>query len=245
MAHSTIESTRVLGRGGDPGSAFGERGLDKRISKLARIQCPPGGDLLDVGCGPGAYTLRMAADYDSVVGMDVDRTRVEAFARGIPPGRQIAAMVGDAEHMPYPDESFDAVTAIEVLEHISNLPACLREVHRVLKPGGIFFLTTPNRWFPVETHGVTIRGRRRRGLWACFVTWVRPVHRRVSGARAFTRRELLTINAAAGFQLVGSDYMMPPFDLHPAGRRIRPITDKLESSPLRVFSMTHVMAFRR
>jgi SAM-dependent methyltransferase len=235
----------TFGLGGAEGSAFGQRGFTKRLSKLAEIHPPPGGDLLDLGCGPGTYTLKMAGDYDTVVGLDVDPPRVEAFAAAIPAGKKMAALVGSAESLPFPDESFDAVTAIEVLEHVPGLKACVSEVHRVLKPGGLFMFTTPNRWFPVETHGVVIRGRRRRGLRAPFVTWVPPIHRKVSGARAFTRKELFDVVTGTGLQLVGSSYMMPPFDRHPVGRRIHRLTDAMESSPLGVFSMTHVMVFQR
>jgi len=50
----------------------------------------------------------------------------------------------DREPLPYPDAAFDVVTCSEVIEHLENFRALLREAHRVLRPGGLLVLTTPN-----------------------------------------------------------------------------------------------------
>ena len=52
--------------------------------------------------------------------------------------------IGDMMKMPFPGKKFQVVTAIEVIEHVSNPVKALKEVHRVLKPGGTFVMSTPN-----------------------------------------------------------------------------------------------------
>ena len=147
----------------------------------------------------------------------------------------------DAAHTDFEDESFEVVTAIEVMEHVADLDGTIREMHRVLRPGGRFFITTPNRWFPFETHGVLIRGRRVSPAKVPFVTWIEPLHRRVADARTFTRPGLLDPLRRRGFRVIGASYIFPPFDRSRFGQRIRPITDSMERSPLRVLGMAHIV----
>jgi SAM-dependent methyltransferase len=96
-------------------------------------------DLLDVGCGPGTITTGLAARVapGTVVGIDrsaevVDqaRTSAELFSN-------VRFEVGDVYTLGYPDDSFDVVHAHQVLQHLSDPVAALREMDRVCKPGGL------------------------------------------------------------------------------------------------------------
>jgi SAM-dependent methyltransferase len=145
----------------------------------------------------------------------------------------------------FEDATFDMVTAIEVLEHVADLDGTLAEVHRVLRPGGRFCVTTPNRWFPFETHGPVIAGKRRRSWVAPGLPWVAPLHRRWSDARAFTKGGLSRQAASHGLTLVGVEWMMPPFDRNGLGKRIRPFTDWVERGPLAFFGMALVLVFEK
>lgn len=230
---------RQLGLG--KSSAKGERGITKRLAALARQTPLRGERLLDIGCGDGVYTLRLADAFERVDAIDIQQERLDMFTARLRESEhagRITVRAMSAAALDYPDEAFDLVMAIEVVEHVQDLPGALAEVHRVLRPGGRFCLTTPNRWFPVETHGVLIRGQRVSGARAPFVTWIRPVHRRFSDARTFTAGELRGYLNNAGLRLRSLDYMMPPFDKSGVGRRIRPLTDGVERTPLRVFGMT-------
>jgi SAM-dependent methyltransferase len=60
------------------------------------------------------------------------------------PGQKVDIANLNSEKLPYPDASFDAVTATEVVEHLEDHRAVLRDLHRVLKPGGLCILSTPN-----------------------------------------------------------------------------------------------------
>lgn len=89
--------------------------------------------ILDLGCGDGQLTVRVAATGAEVSGVDASPQMVAAArARGV------TAEVGDAEALPYPDGSFEAVFSNAALHWVRNQDAMLGEVRRVLKSGGRF-----------------------------------------------------------------------------------------------------------
>ena len=71
---------------------------------------------------------------------------------------------GDLERTPFASACFDLVLLNEVLEHVPDDAAALREAFRLLRPGGALIVFAPNRLFPFETHGVHTRGSRTRRL---------------------------------------------------------------------------------
>ncbi len=96
--------------------------------------------MLDVGCG----TAWLHEHFDDYVGIDVSEQAV-AHAQAL--GRN--AIVHDVEErFPFPDESFDAVIVKDLLEHVVDPVAVVREVRRVLRPGGMVFASSPDaqRW---------------------------------------------------------------------------------------------------
>jgi trans-aconitate methyltransferase len=100
---------------------------------LEWLAAQPGERVLDLGCGDGQLTQRIAATGAEVVGIDAS-AEMAAGARA----RGVAAEVANAEALPHPDESFDAVFSNAALHWVRNQDAMLAEVHRVLKPGGRF-----------------------------------------------------------------------------------------------------------
>lgn len=101
----------------------------------------PGMSLLDVGCGPGSITRGLAARLapGRVVGLDLSSETLEA-ARRDAEARGLANLryeVGSVYELPFPDRSFDVVYAHQVLQHLRERDAALREMLRVLKPGGL------------------------------------------------------------------------------------------------------------
>lgn len=105
---------------------------------------PKSGRGLDVGCGDGILT-RILSDLAGarwqLVGVDPDGAEC-ALARDS--GMFTAVHESGADHIPEPDDSFDFAFANSVLEHIPDLPPCLAEVGRCLKPGGLVFATVPS-----------------------------------------------------------------------------------------------------
>ena len=70
---------------------------------------------------------------------------------------------GNGEQLPFPPDQFDLVLSHEVIEHVGDDRAAMREIFRVLKPGGRLVLFCPNRGYPFETHGIYWRGKYRFG----------------------------------------------------------------------------------
>ncbi|WP_306370351.1 bifunctional 2-polyprenyl-6-hydroxyphenol methylase/3-demethylubiquinol 3-O-methyltransferase UbiG [Nocardiopsis sp. CC223A] len=223
---------------GAPSSAFGRRGVAKRVGAVARHLPARGDRLLDVGCGDGTHTVELAEGYVRVDAIDLEPQLLDVFTEriaGSPLEDRIGIHKMSADSLAFDPNTFDRVTAFDAVEHIEDLAGALAEIHRVLKPGGAFSLTTPNRWFPFEVHGVLWGGRRRSALTAPFLPWVRPLHERMSDARAFTTQEMGRLLRGVGLRVRAIDYLMPSFDRRP--RPLQTLSDGLEGTPLRVFGM--------
>ena len=100
----------------------------------------PGLDLLDVGCGPGTITVDLAARVapGRVVGIDVSADPLaEARMVADRAGVEVTFEVGDVYALGVDDDSFDVVHAHQVLQHLTDPVAALREMARVCRPGGV------------------------------------------------------------------------------------------------------------
>jgi 2-polyprenyl-3-methyl-5-hydroxy-6-metoxy-1,4-benzoquinol methylase len=138
----------------------------------------PGGRLLEVGCGSGAALKEMEARGWSVEGVDFDPQAVKA-ARA----RNLSVRLGTLEQQAYPDDSFDAIAMVHVIEHVPDPRGLLRECRRILRPGGDLVAITPN----AGSLGHRLFGPDWRGLEP-------PRHLHI-----FTRRSLEHIAKDAGF----------------------------------------------
>jgi 2-polyprenyl-6-hydroxyphenyl methylase/3-demethylubiquinone-9 3-methyltransferase len=100
--------------------------------------------VLDVGCGGGFLSNALAETGHQVTGVDASETSLVVAARH-DSTRTVRYVLADARRLPFPDESFDVVCAMDFLEHIDEPAAAIAEAARVLAPGGIFFFHTFNR----------------------------------------------------------------------------------------------------
>lgn len=98
----------------------------------------PGTSVLDVGCGPGTITADLAALVapGQVIGIDASAAVIAAAGDAVN-GGNLSFAVGDVDDLPFDDDSFDVVHAHQVLQHVSDPVAALREMRRVCRPGGL------------------------------------------------------------------------------------------------------------
>ena len=112
---------------------------------------PPRDDLriLDCACGRGFY-LNMYRHVSNceLVGLELDAAIIRKAQRNVGYLPGITLVQGDIYRLPFPDDYFDGVILSEILEHVADDVAGLREVWRVLKPGGVVAITVPNANYP-------------------------------------------------------------------------------------------------
>lgn len=95
------------------------------------------GELLDVGCGEKPYEDLIGPHVTRYVGFDHPATQHS---------REKVDVWGSADRLPFEDDSFDTVVTFQVLEHVEEPSAMVGEAFRVLRPGGLFIVTTPFMW---------------------------------------------------------------------------------------------------
>jgi 2-polyprenyl-3-methyl-5-hydroxy-6-metoxy-1,4-benzoquinol methylase len=117
---------------------------------LAWLGARPGERILDIGCGDGFFTHRMASAGADVVGVDLDDARLAIAARrNTSAGTTYHHM--DAQEIDFPDGSFDKAVSLCVIEHFDDDDRVIGQVARLLKPGGLFVLSADSLTNPEIT----------------------------------------------------------------------------------------------
>lgn len=119
-------------------SEFGKQvdAIEKHIIKNLLIELPQG-PLLELGCGTGHWTSFFQEAGFKVIATDVSEAMMEIARQKLPESEILYA---DVEELPFDDSSFDAITSITMLEFVDDQEKAIKEIYRVLKPGGLFLL---------------------------------------------------------------------------------------------------------
>ncbi|MEH2413099.1 class I SAM-dependent methyltransferase, partial [Nostoc sp.] len=104
-----------------------------------------GKSVLDIACGEGYGCALFASAAKSVVGVDINSEVVEYATNEYSTHNNVRFLVGSCDSVPLPDNSVDVVTSFETIEHHDKHEEMMQEIKRVLKPGGVLIISSPNR----------------------------------------------------------------------------------------------------
>jgi ubiquinone/menaquinone biosynthesis C-methylase UbiE len=237
-AHPQSSYPHIAPAGGDTATPLN---LAKRIGVIERYASLRGRRVLDCGCGAGDYVLALRRRGADAWGIEFSRDKL-ATAPAHVAGR---LSVGDLHDIALRDATIDVALMNEVLEHVPDDGRALREVHRVLKPGGTLLIFSPNRRYPFETHGAFLKGSRRRiPHYVPLIPYVPlPVATTVMDfwARNYWPGELRRLVRDAGFSITHTDYVWQTFEgisnhqpaiIARSKKALRIISRSLERTPL-------------
>lgn len=183
--------------------------LERVLEIVDALALAAGARVLEGGCGPGHLVAALLARDLDVVAIDTSpamlaltRERVSAMPARSPPALQLASL----EQLPHRDASFELVCSTGVIEYLPGDATALREMWRVLRPGGHLVLSVTNAWSPIFVAEFAIEFlKRQKWLRGAFnALWTRlghpPVRARHFPVRRHRARRLHEALAAAGFQ---------------------------------------------
>lgn len=199
------------------------------------------GNILENGCGVGMYVEHLAPFGGKVFGLEYD------FERAAEAGIRSPGIVNAAgEYLPYPDSSFDLILSHEVLEHVADDVLAVREMLRVIKPGGRMVIFCPNRGYPFETHGIYWHGKYSFGNKP-FINYLPRAwrDRLAPHVRVYSRRDLAKLFDGLPVKFIERTVVFGAYDniiarFRPLGKTLRAVLQALEKTPLKIFGLSHL-----
>jgi SAM-dependent methyltransferase len=237
----------MVSRNLDKAALRGEPSYVWRTGQQRRLDMIVGGAgerirglILEDGCGVGMYVEHLSRFGGTVIGLEYDLERArEARARSP------LILNAEGESVPLPSSTFDMILSHEVIEHMQDDRLAIREMIRILKPGGRIVLFCPNRGYPFETHGVYWKGKYYFGN-KLFVNYLPRVwrHRLAPHVRVYSTGDLKKVFDGLPVQFIERTIIFGAYDNIIAqygafGKILRGIVQFLEKTPLRVFGLSH------
>ena len=107
--------------------------------------------VMDIGCSTGIIDDYLSNFFKSLTGIDIDNKAIEYSKRNFEK-TNLKFEIGDGLNLKFNDNSFDLVICTQTYEHVSSSKKLFSEIYRVLKKGGICYLTAMNKLWPLEPH---------------------------------------------------------------------------------------------
>lgn len=162
-----------------------------RFINVAKLVEPTGGVVLDIGCADGIFTKVVLdkSNAEKVIGIDVLKDSIDWAKMHWKKEKKMEFMVADGHKLPFKGLPFNAVFALEVLEHVADSGRVLKEIYRVLKPGGYAIFLVPSDSFLFKT------------LWYNFWTKTRGSIWNDTHIQSYADNNLIRLAKKAGFKI--------------------------------------------
>jgi SAM-dependent methyltransferase len=225
---------------GEPSYVWRE-GQQRRLEMILQAAGERAGrTVLEDGCGVGMYAERLAQSGGRVVGLEFDFERASKAAN-----LSLKILNAAGESLPFPTATFDLVLSHEVIEHVQDDCMAVREIVRVLKPGGRAVIFCPNRGYPFETHGIFWRGRYHFGNKP-FINYLPRAwrDRLAPHVRAYSYDDLRQLFDGLPVRFIERKIIFGAYDNIIArsagfGKALRAGLQALERTPLQFFGLSH------
>lgn len=198
------------------------------------------GMILENGCGVGMYVEHLSPFGGTVVGLEYDVERAREAKVNSP---HILNAAG--EFLPLLSSTCDLILSHEVIEHVEDDRAAIREMVRVLQPGGRLVLFCPNRGYPVETHGIYWKGKYNFGN-KLFVNYLPRKWRDklAPHVRVYSKSDLLKLFDGLPVKFIEQTIIFGAYDNIIArfgilGKFLRGVLQLLEKTPLKILGISH------
>jgi SAM-dependent methyltransferase len=220
-------------------------GQERRLNMI-RKWADLDGRILDNGCGLGTYLAAFEPYSSERYGLEIELDRAVG-ALEVSDG----IVQGVGEHIPFGDDTFDFVFSNEVIEHVQNDALYAAEMARVTRPGGRILLFCPNRWYPVEQHGVFWNGRYKFGNIPLVNYLPDSLRNRLAPhVRTYTKSRLLKLFQPLSLYIVHHERIFGGYDniayrWPNAGRLIQKTLHTLETTPFAALGISHLLVLEK
>jgi SAM-dependent methyltransferase len=230
---------------GEPGYVW-RSGQERRLAMIRRWAPVEGARILDDGAGLGTYLAALAPYSEQRFGLEVEMERALAArenATGI--------VQGVGELLPFAAGTFDLVLSNEVIEHVADDARYAAEMVRVTGRGGRIVVFAPNRWYPVEQHGIYWRGDYHFGNKPLVNYLPDPLRNRLAPhVRTYTARGLRRLFAPLPVRTVHHSRIFGGYDnierrWPAAGRLLKRALYTAERTPLQALGISHLLVLEK
>ena len=240
MTHSDKAALR-----GEPGYVW-RSGQDRRLQMIQQWVNLDNTIILDNGCGLGTYLDAFAPFSQHRFGLELEHDRA---VKALPTATGITEGVG--ESLPFPANTFDFVFSNEVIEHVQNDAQYAAEMVRVVKPGGRILIFCPNRWYPVEQHGIYWKGKYKFGNIP-LVNYLPNIWRDklAPHVRTYTKSNLLNLFSVSQVNIIHHSRIFGGYDnietRYPKlGKTIKNTLYSAEKTPFSVLGISHLLVLQK
>jgi SAM-dependent methyltransferase len=169
--------------------------------------------------------------------------------QALPTATGIAQAIG--EQLPFASNTFDLIFSNEVIEHVQDDALYAAEMVRAARPGGHILLFCPNRWYPVEQHGIFWRGRYQFGNIPLVNYLPNTMRNRLAPhVRAYTRSSLFALFQPLPVRFVHHERLFGGYDniayrWPRFGRSLRKVLYAAEKTPLATLGLSHLLVLQK